>query len=86
VVTEANLTASMNYHPQPYHGRLTIFWARQSFVTSTHRFRMGWNILAPDALELHVVPGTHISMFEEPNVQVLAREMNDCIGRALQKS
>jgi oxalate---CoA ligase len=81
-VREANLIASLKYEPQPYRGPVTIFWARESFVNSTHRFRAGWSILASNHLEMIVVPGTHITMFEEPNVQVLAREMNLCIQRA----
>lgn len=78
-VREANLIAALNYDPKPYHGPVTIFWARESFVNSTHRFRLGWNILAPDRLEMIAVPGTHITMFEEPNVRVLASEINRCI-------
>jgi thioesterase domain-containing protein len=81
-VREANLVASLRYNPRPYHGPVTIFWARDSFVTSTHRFRAGWNILAPERLEMIAVPGTHITMFEEPNVRVLAREIKRCIQRS----
>ena len=81
-VYEANLIASLNYNPKPYHGPVTLFWARESFVNSTHRFRSGWNILAPESLEMIAVSGTHITMFDEPNVQVLAREINRCIQRA----
>jgi thioesterase domain-containing protein len=80
-VREANLIASLRYNPMPYHGAVTIFWARESFVTSTHRFRAGWNILAPERLEMIAVPGTHTTMFEEPNVRVLAREIRRCIQR-----
>ena len=82
-VWEANLIASSRYQPKPYAGRVTIFWARQSYLNSTHRFRLGWSVLAPENLEFHLVPGTHITMFEEPNVQVLAREINECIVRAM---
>lgn len=85
-IREANRRASERYVSRPYHDRVTIFLARQSFVTATHRFRMGWNLLAPDALEMHVVPGTHISMFEEPHVRTLAKEINECIRRALLRS
>jgi amino acid adenylation domain-containing protein len=81
-VWEANLIASARYEPKPYNGRVTIFWARESYINSTHRFRLGWSTLAPDKLEFRIIPGTHITMFEEPNVQVLAREMNECIRTA----
>jgi thioesterase domain-containing protein/NAD(P)-dependent dehydrogenase (short-subunit alcohol dehydrogenase family)/acyl carrier protein len=81
-VWDANLIASSRYEPRPYDGRITMFWARESYVNSTFRFRLGWSLLAPDKLEFRLVPGTHITMFEEPNVQVLAREMNECIRRA----
>jgi len=74
-VRETNLLASLKYEPRPYHGAVTVFWARESFVNSTYRFRRGWDLLAPDDLELIVVPGSHTTMFEEPNVRALAAEL-----------
>ena len=42
----------------------------------------GWNQLAVDPVDLHIVPGDHITMFAEPNVQVLAEKLKTCIERS----
>jgi thioesterase domain-containing protein len=36
---------------------------------------MGWDKFAGGGLEIHDVPGGHISMFAEPNVLVLAETL-----------
>jgi thioesterase domain-containing protein len=36
---------------------------------------LGWETLAGGGLEIHDVPGGHISMFEEPNVRILAETL-----------
>jgi aspartate racemase len=34
-------------------------------------------------LEIHEVPGTHLGILEEPNVQVLAEKLRVCMDKAL---
>jgi thioesterase domain-containing protein len=36
---------------------------------------LGWEAFAGGGLEIHDVPGGHISMFEEPNVRALAEKL-----------
>ena len=38
-----------------------------------------WKKLAAGGLEVHVVPGHHISLFEEPEVHGLAKKINACL-------
>ncbi|NEQ41934.1 MAG: non-ribosomal peptide synthetase, partial [Okeania sp. SIO3I5] len=36
----------------------------------------GWNQLSTQPVEVHVVPGNHVTMLDEPHVQVLAEKLN----------
>ena len=38
-----------------------------------------WSELAKGGLEVHVVPGHHISLFEEPEVEGLAKKLAECL-------
>jgi hypothetical protein len=40
--------------------------------------------MALGGVEIHEVPGDHLSMFQEPHVQVLAEKLRACIDKALQ--
>jgi thioesterase domain-containing protein len=77
----ANMRAMNAYRPQPYAGRVTLFWGAESPGIASDR-RLGWSEVAEDGLEVHVVPGTHQTMRMEPHVRVLAAEINTCIERA----
>jgi thioesterase domain-containing protein len=38
--------------------------------------------MATEGIEVHRIPGTHITMREEPNVALLAEIMTDCLDKA----
>jgi thioesterase domain-containing protein len=40
-----------------------------------------WREVAPGGMQLHVIPGNHLAIIEEPNVQVLADTLRSCIDR-----
>jgi thioesterase domain-containing protein len=44
--------------------------------------RMGWHEVAQGGLEVHVVPGDHTTMEQEPHVQILASRFQKCFDRA----
>ena len=72
------------YVPHPYRGRVVLF---QSANRAKGRFRdpqFGWGQLA-GTLEIHEVPGNHMDIFLEPNVQVLIEKLRACLREA-QKS
>jgi len=81
-VWEANLQAERDYVPQVYRGRITLFWGTETSITYLHDTRLGWNEVATDGLEVHVVPGNHITLREEPRVIVLAEKLTACLHRA----
>jgi hypothetical protein len=39
--------------------------------------------MAAEGLELHVVPGSHETLFGEPHVKILAEKLRDCLRKAM---
>ena len=72
----ANLQAENDYHPaqKSYPGKITYFWARDAQVDFDDN-RTAWSKLAAGGFELHVVPGDHGTMREEPNIAVLVEKL-----------
>ncbi|MBI3418287.1 MAG: amino acid adenylation domain-containing protein [Verrucomicrobia bacterium] len=78
-VKEANFFAEKNYRPQPYSGHITVFVATDRFVGTTLDTRVGWQGLALGGVTMREVPGDHLSIVEEPHVQVLAAKLKQCL-------
>jgi amino acid adenylation domain-containing protein len=78
----AILDAEKEYIPRgkTYRGKITLFWARDD-ETDFEDNRMGWDKLASEGLEVHVIPGTHISIREEPHVAALAEKLSEHLNR-----
>lgn len=87
-VREAYEQIAVAYQPQSYAGRITLFLA-------THRSAiddsvvdpnlvdidplLGWGNLAKDGIEVYEVPGNHLSIFQEPQVHLLAQQLKGCL-------
>ena len=66
------------YEPPPYDGRIILF-RRTHRPTGHYRDpEYGWGTLAGN-LEIHDVPGDHVQMFLEPNVQAMVKELRACL-------
>ena len=76
----AIMTAEENYVParRVYPGKITLFWARDA-KRDFEDNRLAWRKLAGAGLEVHIVPGTHTSMREEPCVAELAAKLRPCL-------
>jgi aspartate racemase len=82
---QANIEAENNYSPRDkiYRGRIIFFYAEDHGSTPAYEDnRLDWAKLATDGIEVYRIPGTHITMREEPNVVILANIMTDCLRRA----
>jgi thioesterase domain-containing protein/acyl carrier protein len=81
-VAQANVKAMLGYTPGRYGGRITQMmcsdWAERSYEDR----RLAWSSVAEGGLEVHIVPGNHLTMVEEPHVQVLALELQRALDRA----
>ena len=43
--------------------------------------RLGWGSVAKGGFEVHVVPGNHSTMEQEPNLQVIGERFQSCLDR-----
>jgi thioesterase domain-containing protein len=57
-----------------YPGKIIFFWAEDA-VRDFEDNRLGWRRIAAGGFDLHVVPGTHTSMREEPLVAHLVQRL-----------
>jgi amino acid adenylation domain-containing protein len=79
----AILEAEQNYVPsrKRYPGKITFFWADDA-PRDFEDNRQAWTKIAAGGCEIHVVPGTHTRMREEPHVQKLVEKLKPCLERA----
>jgi thioesterase domain-containing protein len=67
------------YKPRAYPGRITLFRAMTpsdySYHTPDYIADIGWTELAEGGLEIHHIPGDHVSMFGESNIGMTAEKL-----------
>jgi thioesterase domain-containing protein/acyl carrier protein len=74
-VFQANITALVDYRPQPFAGKLTLFRARQDATPMHSEQYMGWGPWALGGIEEHRIEGEHVNLFREPFISELANEI-----------
>ncbi|HEY9884830.1 MAG TPA: hypothetical protein V6C98_14600, partial [Thermosynechococcaceae cyanobacterium] len=77
--------AAKNYMPHPYPGKVVLFRAmdRSGFEAYSDA-QWGWGSLTAGGLEAHAIPGDHLGILKEPNVQVLAAKLKVCLEGVMQ--
>ncbi len=71
-----------DYVPQVYPGRVTLFTTKEVLRWCRYETHRGWKHLAQDGLDIHDIPGTHLGILDEPNVQILAKKLQVCLEQA----
>ena len=71
----ANEKARNRYKAKPYGGRIALFWSDESEDEGKQDRVAMWGELARGGVELIRVPGTHLSLLQEPHVKVLAEKL-----------
>jgi thioesterase domain-containing protein/acyl carrier protein len=84
-------TTADQYDLRTYPGRATLFVLAERAGMSDSLFdpalgeidrQLGWGRVAAGGVEVHEVPGEHISIFREPNVRSLAEKLTNCLAMA----
>jgi len=78
---EANDIIRRDYEAQPYDGAATLFKA-ELYAWNHPNAHDGWLDLVKGGLEIRPIPGRHFEIVKPPHVEVLARELSDCLERA----
>jgi hypothetical protein len=79
---EYNLRAFCEYAPKHYPGRLTLLRAGTRPLLHSQSADLGWSEWVTGGVEILSIPGHHASMLKEPNVQVLARNMQSAVDNS----
>ncbi|PSB16207.1 hypothetical protein C7B76_12015, partial [filamentous cyanobacterium CCP2] len=73
-IVYANSQATYRYVPRPYPNRLTLFKAAEQPEALQNQPTLNWSTLASE-IQLHQVPGNHLSLLKQPHVQTLAQQL-----------
>ncbi len=84
LVEVANKQALKDYSPQAYPLEVTLFRAMNQPVGASWYFdtQLGWGKLASLGVQVHHVPGDHLSLVAKPQVEVLAAKFEPCLKAA----
>jgi amino acid adenylation domain-containing protein len=74
-VREENWRAMQAYRPRRFAGRITLFKAMTASDKVEWPEDYGWTEFAGEGLEIVPVPGRHLTLFDEENVEALARAL-----------
>ena len=84
-VYNAHLYALNAYVFQPYSGKVTLFRTKDEDRTGGVGVKydptFGWGDIITGELEMNYIPGSHISILDEPNVNILAKELKICLEK-----
>ena len=79
---QENQQLTDRYCIRSYSGRLTLFKAAE-VASAYHDLpdnALSWRRLAENTLEVYTIPGNHLGMLKEPHVQILGKQLEDCIA------
>jgi amino acid adenylation domain-containing protein len=76
--------AGSSYIPKPLGVPTVIFRCKEYPIQSAGDPYFGWRELLTGRTETHEVPGDHLGLFNEPNVQVVAEKLDACLRAATQ--
>lgn len=78
-IVYANAQAAYRYKPQNYSKRITLFKVAEQSDTNKQNSSLGWSELASD-LQVHQIPGNHLSLLKQPHVQILAEKLGQYLS------
>jgi thioesterase domain-containing protein len=77
----AHYQALVNYRPQPYHGKITLFRTRGQSLLGPFDPDLGWHKLTTEEVEVKEISGFHADLLQEPHVHSLARQLKESLDR-----
>jgi thioesterase domain-containing protein len=74
----AHLRAYLAHRPKPYAGRVTLLRTPGHPFLCSFDDACGWRELATGGVDVHLVPGAHESILDEPHVRTTAEALKRC--------
>jgi amino acid adenylation domain-containing protein len=68
-----------DFVPKDYNGRITVFRVQRQPLNRIRDRQLGWGRLARGGVDVHIVPGGHVTFLQEPYVRQLAEEIKKCL-------
>jgi amino acid adenylation domain-containing protein len=81
-IYQANSQATLSYVPQVYPNSITLLKTSVQSSMADQDSSLGWSQLAGGKVEIHQVPGNHLTMLRKPHVKILANQLKVCIEQA----
>jgi amino acid adenylation domain-containing protein len=81
-IYQANSQATLSYVPQVYPNSITLLKTSVQSSMAAQDSSLGWSQLAGGKVEIHQVPGNHLTMLRKPHVKILANQLKVCIEQA----
>ncbi|HVR10491.1 MAG TPA: thioesterase domain-containing protein, partial [Thermoanaerobaculia bacterium] len=81
-VFKQHMAAMRAYAPRRYPGRLAFFRAGSRRAGDPRHPERPWIDFAADGIEIHHVPGNHITMHHPPHLETLAARLDRCLRAA----
>ena len=76
-VYKANIYALQSYKPCKYSGSVILFKSLQGDQQGNEDLSLGWRELVSEGIKLFTVPGDHYSIIRSPNVDMIAKYLNN---------
>ncbi|MEH1770525.1 MAG: amino acid adenylation domain-containing protein [Nostoc sp.] len=82
----ANVQARSQYIFPAYSGQVVLLRTedqhRDEAVGIQYDLQFGWGDLVTGGVDIHYIPGSHLSLLDEPHVQVLAEKLKNSLNKA----
>jgi thioesterase domain-containing protein len=84
---ETNLQALSKYTWTVYSGQIVLLRTedetRSDAVGVQYDPQFGWGNLVAGGLDIHYIPGSHLTLFHEPSVKVVAEKLRDYLTKGV---
>ena len=80
-VLRGNMQAFLDYTPKLYNGEITLLRTESSVGKWVGDPTLGWQEFSRQAVQVHFVPGHHLTLLRSPHVQKLAEILQTCLDR-----
>jgi thioesterase domain-containing protein len=78
------LVSTLRYRPSMYPGRVTLLRTDEHRAEGSHSALLGWDTVSSQAVQVHPIPGYHLTLLRQPHLPVVAQVLQDVLDAAHQ--